>query len=376
MSWKLSAIGKHIEKISTWNPAQSSASDAFRYIDLSSVDKDKKIISIENVPTINPDEAPSRARQLVKAKDVLVATVRPNLNGVAIVPDELDGATASTGYCVLRPGNSSLDSRYLYNWVKTNSFVEDMIKKATGANYPAVSDRIIKESEIPLPPLSEQKRIAAILDKADSLRSKNQQAIQLADQFLRAVFLEMFGDPVTNPKGWEIKPFGEMVKNLDGKRIPVKASDRAVTNGKYRYYGASGIIDYVDDYIFDERTLLIGEDGANLLARSTPIAFIVEGKYWVNNHAHVLAENGNLPLEYLMFSINMRSIAAYVTGSAQPKLNQEMLNKIPIQIPNQHHLDKFVKLIGTVSNLNGNLSAVPSEFLFNSLSQKAFAGEL
>lgn len=376
MSWQFSDIGIHVEQISTWNPSQSLASNVFRYIDLSSIDKDNKVISLKDVPLISSTEAPSRARQLVKAKDVLVASVRPNLNGVAVVPEDLEDATASTGYCVLRADNSTLDFRYLYHWVKTNFFIEDMMKKATGANYPAVSDKIIKESKIPLPPLTEQKRIAAILDKADSLRRKNQQAILLADQFLRAVFLELFGDPVTNPKGWNIKPLGEMVKNLDGRRIPVKASDRAVLNGKYRYYGASGIIDQVDDYIFDERTLLIGEDGANLLARSTPIAFIVEGKYWVNNHAHVLAENGNLPLEYLMYSINMRSIAAYVTGSAQPKLNQEMLNKIPIQIPKQQLLDKFVKLIGIASNLKAKFSILPNEVLFNSLSQKAFAGEL
>jgi type I restriction enzyme S subunit len=258
---------------------------------------------------------------------------------------------------------------YMLQAFKLERFVE-------GAGVPTLNRNLVHGEKIPLPPLPEQIRIAAILDKADSLRRKNQQAIQFADQFLRAVFLDMFGDPVTNPKGWNIKPLGEIVKNLDGRRIPVKASDRAVTNAKYRYYGASGIIDHVDDYIFDERTLLIGEDGANLLARSTPIAFIVEGKYWVNNHAHVLAENGNLPLEYLMYSINMRSIAAYVTGSAQPKLNQEMLNKIPIQIPNQQILDKFVKLIGIASNLKAKFSIIPNEILFNSLSQKAFAGEL
>jgi len=88
----MSNIGENVEKVLTWNPIQSSVSGTFRYVDLSSVDKEKKVISIENVPSINLADAPSRARQLVQANDVLVSTVRPNLNGVAIVPNELDGA--------------------------------------------------------------------------------------------------------------------------------------------------------------------------------------------------------------------------------------------------------------------------------------------
>ncbi len=295
--------------------------------------------------------------------------------GKVHVVKESEPFAVLSSLAILKP-KENLDSNYLGHILKNPLTLRQAVKNQTGSALRRIILSDIKKLEIPLPPLAEQKRIAAILDKADSLRRKNQLAIKLADQFLRAAFLELFGDPVTNPRGWNIKPLGKMVKNLDGRRIPVKASDRAITNAKYRYYGASGIIDHVDDYIFNERTLLIGEDGANLLARSTPIAFIVEGKYWVNNHAHVLAENGNLPLEYLMYAINMRSIAAYVTGSAQPKLNQEMLNKIPIQIPNQQLLDKFVKLIGTVSNLNAKFSTVPNEVLFNSLSQKAFAGEL
>ncbi|HHQ4765686.1 TPA: restriction endonuclease subunit S, partial [Aeromonas veronii] len=143
--------------------------------------------------------APSRARQLVKENDLLIATVRPNLNGVALVTADFDGATASTGYCVLRANKNKLDERYLFYWVQSVHFIRDMISKATGANYPAVSDKIIFDSKIPLPPLAEQKRIAAILDKADAIRQKRQQAIALADDFLRSIFLDMFGDPVTNP---------------------------------------------------------------------------------------------------------------------------------------------------------------------------------
>ncbi len=203
-------IGDLVEKVSTWNPRNETGAESFKYIDLSSVDKKKKIIDSELVPIVEPQEAPSRARQLVECNDVLVATVRPNLNGVALVEShEYSGATASTGYCVLRPNTKKLDSKYLYYWVTTENFVNEMIRLSTGANYPAVSDKIIKNSKIPLPSLKEQKRIAAILDKADAIRRKRQQVIDLTDQLLRSVFLDMFGDP---DDSWETVPFLDVAK--------------------------------------------------------------------------------------------------------------------------------------------------------------------
>jgi type I restriction enzyme S subunit len=125
------------------------------------------------------------------------------LNAVAIV-DGQEKAIASTGFTVLRPRAQDLDSSYLFRWVQTPDFIYEMVRQATGASYPAVSDSIVKSSKIPLPPLEEQKRIAAILDKADAIRRKREQSIKLADEFLRSLFLDMFGDPVTNPKGWPI----------------------------------------------------------------------------------------------------------------------------------------------------------------------------
>ena len=161
-----SRISNLILPVSKKNPSVFPA-NVFTYVDINSVDVSQKRITD---PKIIPcSSAPSRARQLLQSEDILVSTVRPNLNCVAHVPRELDGAIASTGFCVLRPDNQSLNSRYLYHWVQTRAFIGDMISKATGASYPAVSDSIIHASEIPLPPLEEQRRIAAILDKADAL---------------------------------------------------------------------------------------------------------------------------------------------------------------------------------------------------------------
>lgn len=290
--------------------------------------------------------------------NVHISEPKSYINGNAMALDDLN--------C------EQVDIRYLYYYLLGRGF-DDVI---SGSAQPQITGQGLTKIEIPLPPLPEQKRIAAILDKADAIRRKRQQAIQLADDFLRAVFLDMFGDPVTNPKGWPVKPFGSLVINKDGKRIPIKASDRSDMEGQYPYYGASGVIDYVNDFIFEGAHLLIGEDGANLLARSTPIAFIADGQYWVNNHAHVLGEKDGVPLEYLAFSINLRNLEPFVSGSAQPKLNQENLNKIPVQVPPAAVMEKFLTTLKKHRAYMGRVSESEPESLFSSLSQKAFSGQL
>ncbi len=192
-------IGTVVESVGKWDPRKQATGD-FTYIDLSAIDQQQKLIS---GPAIMPmSEAPSRARQLVATGDVLVSTVRPNLNAVAQVPPSLDGATASTGFCVLRPSEGQLDGRYLFHWIQSGRFIDEMVRLATGASYPAVSDKIVKASCLPLPPIEEQRRIAAILDAADALRAKRRQAIAKLDSLTQAIFIDMFGDPLTNPKGW------------------------------------------------------------------------------------------------------------------------------------------------------------------------------
>ena len=130
---------------------------------------------------------------------------------------------------------------------------------------------------------------------------------------------------------WPKRQLGSLAENLDSRRVPITKGDRK--EGPFPYYGASGIVDYVADYIFDEDILLISEDGANLLARSTPIAFSVSGKCWVNNHAHVLKFENPATQKFVEVYLNSISIEEFVTGAAQPKLNQQALNSIPIPIP-------------------------------------------
>lgn len=216
--WKTVAIGDVVSSAKTWNPLRSAMDDVFSYIDLSAVDQDTK--TIVGAREVACGEAPSRARQLVEKGDVLVSTVRPNLNGVARVSEDLDGATASTGFCVLRPRNRFIDGAYLFQWVKSPMFISDMVRKATGASYPAVSDRIVVESRIPLPGLLEQRRIAEVLDKAEELRTIRRAALDHLDILSQAIFLEMFGDPVTNPKSWSRVILGDVIfKASDGPHV-------------------------------------------------------------------------------------------------------------------------------------------------------------
>lgn len=153
----------------------------------------------------------------------------------------------------------------------------------------------------------------------------------------------MFGEPATNSKGLPIATLPELGENLDNKRIPITSGDRKA--GEYPYYGASGIVDYVADYIFDDDLLLISEDGANLMARVTPIAFPSTGKVWINNHAHVVKFKSMAMQCYVEKLLNNMDISPYVTGTAQPKLNQAKLNSIPIPVPDEAQIREYLEFV-------------------------------
>lgn len=210
---------------------------------------------------------------------------------------------------------------------------------------------------IPVPVLGkdEQQRIVTYLDssfsKIDEL--KENVAKELSDA--KALFQAELKECMEKKEGWEEKTLPEISQNLDSRRKPVTKGKRE--SGIYPYYGASGIVDYVSDYIFDEDILLISEDGANLLARSTPIAFSVSGKVWVNNHAHIVKFENKTNQRYVEYFFASIDISDYVTGTAQPKLNQQKLNSIIIPYPSlatQHqivtHLDTLSQKIQELEN--------------------------
>lgn len=157
------------------------------------------------------------------------------------------------------------------------------------------------------------------------------------------------------PSDWSYKKLGDIVKFLDGKRKPIKEADRQKMKGPYPYYGASGIIDYVNDYIFDDDLILLGEDGANILSRSTPLAFKISGKTWVNNHAHVLKPINGTVLGYLVEYLESIRYEKYNTGPAQPKLNKAVCETIPVLYPPISEQLAIAKASETMDKaINGN----------------------
>jgi type I restriction enzyme, S subunit len=147
---------------------------------------------------------------------------------------------------------------------------------------------------------------------------------------------------------WPFVKLGELTFNLDTKRKPVKEADRKP--GPYPYYGASGIVDHVDDYIFDGEHLLIAEDGENLRTRQTPIAFRACGKFWVNNHAHIVVGNERATTRYLEYAVLSSDITSYLTGAVMPKLTQGNLNRIEVPCPPRHVQDAIVGVLGSLDD--------------------------
>lgn len=184
------------------------------------------------------------------------------------------------------------------------------------------------------------------------------------------------------PEGWTRAPLESLVMNHDGRRIPVKSSDRAKRQGAYPYYGASGVIDSIDDYLFDGSYLLVAEDGANLLSRTTPIAFEASGKFWVNNHAHVLEPLSGIELHYLASYLNGSNLQFFITGSAQPKLTQAALNRIQVPLPPELEQTRIVneleRQLSVVADFERSIihTLTRAERLRQSILRRAFEGTL
>lgn len=163
--------------------------------------------------------------------------------------------------------------------------------------------------------------------------------------------------PFDLPATWQWVAFGDVTISRDGERVPVSKAERENRAKIYDYYGASGVIDKIDGYLFDKPLLLIGEDGANLINRSTPIAFIARGKYWVNNHAHVLDGLNEQFLRYLELFINATDLKPFVTGTAQPKMNQAKMNGIPVALPPLAEQHRIVAKVDALMSLCDRLEA-------------------
>jgi len=360
-------IGTLIERVASWNPTRDAPDDQLDYIDLSAVDNITKTVA--SFQSILGREAPSRARQRVKAGDILVSTVRPNLNGVARVPTNLDGATASTGFCVLRPKITKLDASYLFHWVRSSAFVDDMARKATGASYPAISGKIIGQSEIPLPPLTEQKRIAAILDQADELRRKRKCASDHLSQLSQAIFYEMFGDPKANPKGVERAEIGDLLKVSSGAGLTT-ANQKG---GCYPVFGGNGVNGWHDEFNVPEQTIVIGRVGVYCGA-----VHVTGRPAWVTDNALVVTLKKSVNITYLAAALKIANLNQYAGRSAQPLVSGSRIYPVVILLPSDDQQAEFEARISSATHMQEIAvhASNETESLFLSLQQRAFKGEL
>lgn len=237
--------------------------------------------------------------------------------------------------------SEKIDSKYLYYFLSGKTDYLNSLGR--GATFKEISKAIVENIEIPLPEVEKQKRIAARFERLLRLIQLQKAELEELDKLVKSRFIELFGDPETNPKGWTRQRLDQICENLDSRRVPITSTNRKA--GNYPYYGASGIVDYVKDYIFDEDILLISEDGANLVMRSTPIAFSVSGKVWVNNHAHVVRFESKATQKYIEICFALTDISGSITGTAQPKLNQAKLNAMMFCVPPIELQEQFATFV-------------------------------
>ena len=259
----------------------------------------------------------------------------------------------SPAYTILRcmrPHSSLFYEAYFH----TDEFINHILSKSVEGirDGRQISYEAFKWLGLPYCDLSEQERIAQLFCTLSHRIEKQQQMVDALKKYKRGVVAAIFShqlkfsDATGNPyPEWTSCTLQDAVDFLDGQRKPLESADRAKRQGQYPYYGASGIIDYIDDFIFDEPLLLLGEDGANILNRSTPLCFIAEGKYWVNNHAHVMRPKAGQNIKFLCELLESLDYTRYNTGTAQPKLNQDKCRRIGLALPvyeEQCHIADFL----------------------------------
>jgi len=326
--WKWATLDELCREDRTTVPGGSPLANELPYLSLEHITSNSGEILV--TPDAVPEDSGRSNTFKFDDRHILYGKLRPYLNKVAL--PESPGRCTTEAIPLLPTGS---DREYLAWFLRRPETVAHAMRERTGSRMPRTDMKDLLRIDIAVPPLPEQKRIAAILNEQMAAVEKAKKAAEErleAAQALRAAYLrEVFEGE--EAKSWPEFKFGDIVTNHDGKRIPVKQSDRREMMGQFPYYGASGIIDYVAGYLFEGEYLLIGEDGANLLLRSSPIAFLADGKFWVNNHAHVLSARLPFSNQFLAYAIESMDLSPYVAGSAQPKLTQGNLNKILLRLP-------------------------------------------
>lgn len=275
---------------------------------------------------------------------------------VAKTTDAESGMIASHRFPMYKPKKDVVDLDYITEYFITKRGQNVLILASPGGagRNKTLGQKEFAKSVVKLPSLPEQQKIAEFLSTIDTVIEKQKATVEAWEERKKGVMQKLFSQEVrfkaddgSEFPDWEEKKLEDVVEFLDGQRKPLEAGKRMA--GEYPYYGASGIIDYVDNYIFDEELILLSEDGANILDRNYRVCFLARGKYWVNNHAHVLrAMRGNVN-GFLCEQLESFDYRKYNSGSAQPKLNQETCRSIIVNVP---CLDEQQKIADCLSALD------------------------
>jgi type I restriction enzyme S subunit len=263
----------------------------------------------------------------------------------------------------------TLDQSYLRHFLDSQTAA--LKQKSRGVAQDNINTSILKQLQIPLPPLEEQRRIAAILDKADSIKHRLAQRHRLMDSMIGSMLLNDFGSPPEWPSKWKIQKLGDCCDCLDRFRKPVKESDRK--EGNIPYYGANGQQGWIDDFLFNESLVLVAEDGGHFHDKSRGVAYRIDGKSWVNNHAHILKpRSDDIEVEFLHRVLRHYDFVPYISGSTRSKLTQGQLNEVPIPVPPitiQRSFSNRVERLSSSLELAAR-SLVNADLLVNSLGRQ------
>lgn len=268
----------------------------------------------------------------------------------------------SPAYIILRKREENISELYYKYFFKTWRYIQSLNRNLEGIrDGKMISYSQFSSVKVPYPrSFKEQQKIADCLSSIDELIDAENRKLKALEKYKKGLMQKLFpAEGKTLPEWrfpefrgkseWRIKPLGKICTNYDSRRIPITEKDRV--KGEIPYIGASGVIDYINDFIFDEDLLCVSEDGANLVARTYPIAFSISGKTWVNNHAHVLKFSHKYTQDIVESYLNMINLQDFLTGMAQPKLNRAKLDIIPIPLPEEEEQQKIADCLAEVDKI-------------------------
>lgn len=285
--------------------------------------------------------------QEYKKGDVLVSNIRPYFK--KIWQAKCDGGCSND--VLVFQGNSNIDRDFLYYVLANDDFFAYSMATSKGTKMPRGDKTSIMQYEVPVFDVDTQRRIASVLRCLDEKIELNSAINNNLEQQAKALYKDWFFDfsPFSTegnlPDGWHLGTVGDIIQLHDSKRVPLSGSERDKMEKIYPYYGATSLMDYVDNYLFDGIYLLLGEDGTVIDSLGFPILQYVYGQFWVNNHAHIITGKEGFSVEELYLFFNLTNIKSIVTGAVQQKVSQQNLKKVPAIIPSKEALSAFDDLI-------------------------------